>query len=206
MTRGVYLSLALANRARVRFEHGENEQAEHDAYDALALASETRAHLLVPDSLELIARVASDVNRHQEAVRLLGAAASARSAMNTVRFKVFDADHAACVAALREALGDASFEKAWVEGAAMSIEDAIAYAQRGRGERKRPASGWASLTPTERDVVRLVGEGLANKDIAARLFVSPRTVESHLTHVYTKLGLTSRVQLAQEAARRAQVD
>ena len=77
----------------------------------------------------------------------------------------------------------------------------IAYAQRRRGERKRPASGWASLTPTERDVVRLVSEGLANNDIATRLFVSPRTVQTHLTYVYTKLGLTSRVQLAQEAAR-----
>ena len=64
-----------------------------------------------------------------------------------------------------------------------------------------PTSGWASLTPTERDVVRLVSEGLGNKDIATRLFVSPRTVQTHLTHVYTKLGLTSRVQLAQEAAR-----
>ena len=65
-----------------------------------------------------------------------------------------------------------------------------------------PAVG-ASLTPTELDVVRLVSEGLANNDIAARLFVSPRTVQTHLTHVYTKLGLTSRVQLAQEAARHA---
>ncbi len=63
-----------------------------------------------------------------------------------------------------------------------------------------PAAG-PSLTPTERDVVRLVSEGLANNDIATRLFVSPRTVQTHLTHVYTKLGLTSRVQLAQEAAR-----
>jgi len=76
----------------------------------------------------------------------------------------------------------------------------LGYVQRGRGERKRPASGWASLTPTERGVVRLVSEGLTNKDIGTKLFVSPRTVQTHLTHVYTKLGLTSRVQLVQEAA------
>jgi DNA-binding CsgD family transcriptional regulator len=107
------------------------------------------------------------------------------------------------VAALRDALGERDFESAWAEDAALSTDEAIAYARRGRGERKRPASGWASLTPAERDVIRLVSEGLGNKDIAGRLFVSPRTVQSHLTHVYNKLGLTSRVQLAQEAARHA---
>src|SRR5271165_4217509 len=69
--------------------------------------------------------------------------------------------------------------------------------------RKRPASGWASLTRTERDVVRLVSEGLANNHIATRLFVSPRTAQSHLAHVCTKLGLRLRVRLAQEAARQA---
>jgi DNA-binding CsgD family transcriptional regulator len=83
----------------------------------------------------------------------------------------------------------------------ISGREAITYAQRGRGQRKRPTRGWASLTPTERDVVRLVSEGLANNDIATRLFVSPRTVQSHLTHVYNKLGVSSRVQLVQEAAR-----
>ena len=105
------------------------------------------------------------------------------------------------MAALRDALGERDFESAWAEDAALSTDEAIAYARRGRGERKRPASGWASLTPAERDVIRLVSEGLGNKDIAGRLFVSPRTVQSHLTHVYTKLGLSSRVHLVQEAAR-----
>jgi DNA-binding CsgD family transcriptional regulator len=98
-------------------------------------------------------------------------------------------------------MGESDFDTAWAEGAALSTDEAIAYAQRGRGERKRPSSGWGSLTPTELDVVRLVAEGIPNKDIATRLFVSPRTVQSHLRHVYNKLGLTSRVQLAQEAAR-----
>ena len=95
------------------------------------------------------------------------------------------------------------FDAAWAEGAALSGEEAIAYAQRGRGERKRPASGWESLTPTEREVVGLVGEGLGNKDIGARLFISPRTVQTHLTHVYAKLALESRMQLVQEVARHA---
>jgi len=98
-------------------------------------------------------------------------------------------------------LDDDGFQEAWSEGNGLSAEEAIAYAQRGRGERKRPSSGWESLTPAERDVVRLVSDGLANKDVATRLFISPRTVQTHLTHVYTKLGLASRVQLVQEAAR-----
>ena len=107
---------------------------------------------------------------------------------------------------MRNALSESDFESGWAEGAALSTEEAIAYARRGRGQRKRPTSGWGSLTPIERDVVRLVSEGLANNDIAIRLFVSPRTVQTHLTHVYTKLGLTSRVQLAQEAARHSPAD
>jgi DNA-binding CsgD family transcriptional regulator len=83
----------------------------------------------------------------------------------------------------------------------LSIDDAMGYARRSRGGRKRATTGWWSLTPAELDVVRLVSEGLATKDIATRLFVSPRTVQTHLTHIYRKLDLTSRVQLAQEAAR-----
>jgi DNA-binding CsgD family transcriptional regulator len=157
--------------------------------------------LHIPDILECLAALAAQAGSHREAARLFGAAHGIRQRRGAVRFKAYDAVDEASVTALRDAMGEKDFDGAWAEGAALSTEEAITYAQRGRGERKRPASGWASLTPTERDVIRLVSEGLANKDIATRLFVSPRTVQTHLTHVYTKLGLTSRVQLVQEAAR-----
>ena len=118
-----------------------------------------------------------------------------------MRFKAFDDDHQGLFSAVQNAMGDDDFGAAWVEGAALSTEDTIAYAMRGRGERKRPSTGWGSLTPTELHVARLVDDGLPNRDIATRMFVSPRTVQSHLRHIYSKLGVSSRVQLAQEAAR-----
>ena len=200
-TKGLYLSWALTGRARVLMAQGEPKQAEADAHEALARAAEIEAHICVPDILEVLADLAGEAGSHREAARLFGAAHSSRQRMGMVRFKIYDAGYQASVAMLREALGEQDFGSAWTEGAALSTEEAIAYAQRGHGERKRPASGWASLTPAERDVVRLVSEGLGNNDIATRLFVSPRTVQTHLTHVYNKLGLTSRVQLAQVAAR-----
>ncbi len=198
---GYRLVLALTERAQVAIAAGEPDQAERDARDALACGAETGAHLSVPDILECLAAVAGDSGRHREAARLWGAADGIRQRMSAVRLKVDDASCAAFTARSRDAMGEDAFESAWSEGAALSAEEAIAYALRGRGQRKRPTSGWASLTPTEMDVVLLVSEGLSNNDVAARLFVSPRTVQTHLTHVYTKLGLTSRVQLVNEAAR-----
>ncbi len=200
-TTGSWLMSALTVRARVAISAGEAGEAERDAHDALTLGAGLKAYLSIPNILECLAGLAGDAGSHREATRLFGAAHAIWQRIGAVRFKVYDAGCDASLAALRDAMGEAGFESAWAQGAALSTEEAIAYAQRGRGERKRPTSGWASLTPAERDVVRLVSEGLGNNDIATRLFISPRTVQSHLTHVYTKLGLSSRVQLVQEAAR-----
>ncbi len=195
------LAAALTSRSRVEIAQGELDAADRDAYDALELAARLGGDLVVPFALDCLAGVAAEADNHLLAARLFGASDAARQHMGMVRFKVLDECDQSTIAALRDALGEKDFDAAWAEGAALSIEEATAYALRGRGERKRASSGWGSLTRAELDVVNHVAEGLGNKEVAARLFVSPRTVQAHLTHIYNKLGLTSRVQLAQEAAR-----
>jgi DNA-binding CsgD family transcriptional regulator len=71
------------------------------------------------------------------------------------------------------------------------------------GSRCRPQSGREALTDTELKVVRLVAERLTNPEIAERMFISRRTVQTHVSHVLAKLGVASRRELAAEAARRA---
>lgn len=199
VTGGGYRAMALTTRYHIAVAHSDLEQAERDAYDALSTAASVGAFLFVPDALECVASLPAI--RDQEAARLFGAADAARRRMATVRFSIYRPWVDSALKRVRKDLTDTVFDDCWADGAALSADDAICYAQRGRGERKRPSSGWGSLTPTELEVTRLAGEGLGNKEIGAQLFISPRTVQTHLTHVYAKLGLATRVQLAREALR-----
>jgi DNA-binding CsgD family transcriptional regulator len=82
--------------------------------------------------------------------------------------------------------------------------DAEPWSARARGElrasgetaRRRDAGTRGDLTPQERQVAQLVADGLTNKEVAAQLFLSPRTVDAHLRSVFAKLGVSSRTQLA----------
>ncbi|GAA0278025.1 helix-turn-helix transcriptional regulator [Cryptosporangium japonicum] len=71
-----------------------------------------------------------------------------------------------------------------------------------RVKHRQARSGWDSLTPTESKVAELVVQGMSNPQIAAQLFLSPRTVSTHVSHILSKLDLRSRIDLAREAARR----
>ena len=71
-----------------------------------------------------------------------------------------------------------------------------------RGTRGRPQIGWASLTPAEHAVAGLVAEGLSNPQIGERLYISRRTVQTHLAHMFAKLDIATRAQLAVDVTRR----
>jgi DNA-binding CsgD family transcriptional regulator len=148
-----------------------------------------------------------------DASALLAAAALLRETGRTLE-AARAAEHAAAAIAqergdgARELLDEAraAYEKS---GATHDLARADAAlrslgARRGvRGPRQRPSSGWESLTDTELKVVRLVAERLTNPEIAERLFISRRTVQTHVSHALTKLSVPSRRELAAEAARRA---
>jgi DNA-binding CsgD family transcriptional regulator len=71
-----------------------------------------------------------------------------------------------------------------------------------RAQHRRSIRGWDSLTPTELKVAGLVAKGMSNPQIAADLFLSRRTVQTHVSHILAKLNLNSRTDIAREASRR----
>jgi ATP/maltotriose-dependent transcriptional regulator MalT len=152
-----------------------------------------------PESLEALAALAAHGGQPAHAARLLAAAVRARREVSLPLPPVDRPAHDALLASLRAAEG---FDDAWSAGAELWVDDAVGYARRSRGTRDRPSSGWASLTPAERDVVRLAADGLNNPEIGARLFMSRSTVKTHLSHVYAKLGVANRTELAAAVAQR----
>jgi DNA-binding CsgD family transcriptional regulator len=143
--------------------------------------------------------LAADGDRFLDAARLLAATAMERERLGYVRFLVEQREIDLAKSKIEAALGANGLAAALSEGANLSIDEAVSYARRGRGRRGRPSFGWASLTPTERRVVTLVVDGLTNAEIGGQMFVSSTTTKSHLTHIFAKLGVSSRRQLASAA-------
>ena len=181
-----------AHLARAR---GDRLALDSHAHATLELAEAHDITLARIDALELHALAAGDRGVLDESARLLGSADAARERSG---YRWQPLHHRRALEELRGRLA----ETVLAEGARLSLAEAAAYASRGRGERGRPDHGWESLTPSELRVVELVAEGLPNAAIAKRLFVSLATVKTHLVHVYGKLGLETRAELAAAATRR----
>jgi non-specific serine/threonine protein kinase len=104
----------------------------------------------------------------------------------------------------REALDDDAYAAAWAEGRAMALDESIAEAfaveagppsrPLGKTVHLRKAARFGELTPAELQVLRLLSGGPTTREIAAELVVSISTVDRHLTHIYTKLGVRNRAE------------
>jgi DNA-binding CsgD family transcriptional regulator len=200
---GLFAPETALERARLFRALGEPDRAEETAHAALVTAVEGDFRRVAVLALEELAHLAGAAGTVNEAARLLGACRTARRMTGLVpngeQRRWIEQTTAAVVARL----GDEDTAATLAEGEQLTLDGAIAYARRARGERGRPAAGWGSLTPTERQVVDLVVEGLSNPLIAERLLMSRGTVKAHLAHVFTKLGVSTRAELAAMAVRRS---
>jgi predicted ATPase/DNA-binding CsgD family transcriptional regulator len=188
--------------ARLAAARGDWTLAERHALTHLDVIDEGGHATFLPYCLDALAEVTAGLQSNEESTRLFGAAERAREELGVARWTREEAHWDAIGARLRAALGDEEFERAWTAGSELSPAEATAWARRARGSRKRPPSGWESLTPTETRVVELVAEGLTNPQIAERMFVSRATVKVHLAHVFQKLDVINRTELAAQAVQR----
>lgn len=187
--------------AQLAMRQDDIERAEDLFHQALAIR---HAHGLRPgvaESLDSLAGVAVRSQDPTAATRVLSAVEKIRTELGFVRWPVDQALYEEYLQSARTQLNETGFAAAWGEGQLLTIDEAVGYATRMRGQRRRPTSGWSSLTPTESSVVELVAQGLTNPQVAERLFISRATVKTHLIHIFTKLEVTTRSHLAAEAAR-----
>ena len=168
-------------------------------HEALRLAAEKGLRPIAVDALEGLAVGAARRESWTDCLRLFAAADRLRDETGyRWRFR-FERERVepARVGALA-ALGGPLQEDP------LEWHEAAAYAARARGRRQRPRHGWESLTPTELQVAELVAEGQTNPQIAQHLLMGRATVKTHLEHVFTKLGVKSRAELAAMVVSRRQ--
>lgn len=196
------VALVDAERARLLLAEGDRARAEQLLHSALGVQARIGARPAAMRSLEILAGISALDESHSEATRVLSAADGLRQHMGLARTPAERAAHEALVRSLRAQLGETQFDSEWNGARDTSLPDLVEYVSRMRGQRKRPSIGWESLTPTELRVAALVAEGLTNPQIGERMFIARGTVKIHLAHVFTKLGIATRAQLAVRAVGR----
>lgn len=194
------MSAALLEQARLRRLGDDLQEAARALTRAIQLQDRLGDRPGLVDALEALAGVRASQGHSRMACRLFAAASAARREGGFFRPPVRVIGHEADVALARRGLAPGEWEAAWARGESLSLAAAAALAVKGHGRRDSPRTGWDAITPMEREVVALVAQGLTNREAAARLVISPRTVETHVAHVLGKVGLASRRELARVAS------
>lgn len=190
--------------AHAEWCRGDSRAAAGHALESLKLKRAFDDLIGIAGDVELLGWIAVSEGDHERAARLLGASDRMWPVVGSIPllgFRELSEARARATEQARVALGRAGFERATESGITLAtdLDQLLAYSA---GESKpktarrngKPAS--TALTKREREIAELVADGLSNKDIAAALVISQRTAETHVEHILTKLGFTSRAQIA----------
>jgi predicted ATPase/DNA-binding CsgD family transcriptional regulator len=196
---------ALWTRGAVRWLSGDNAAAIEDVLACLRIKERLGDLHTIAMSFDLLSVCLVATNDFERAAVLHGAGESLWTLLNApvLMGLAYAEIRKSAADTARSALGEERFDALAVHGFAMPLSAALAVA-RGEAPAAPPAGADADapgtqvkpLTRREKEIAGLVADGLGNREIAERLFLSKRTVDSHLEHIFTKLGFTSRTQLS----------
>ena len=200
----LFIAWTLCIEGRVEVQRSDLSAACSSYQESLALAQKPGEEWLTPFKLEGLAGVVAAQGAGRWAAQLWGAAEALREVLAVPLMPADRADYEQAVQGARAQLGAPAFAAAWHEGRAMTPEQVLAAQERvtipsptqARSRSTLPTKIFASypvgLTAREVEVLRLVAQGFSDRQVAERLVISPRTVNWHLTTIYSKLGVSSR--------------
>jgi DNA-binding CsgD family transcriptional regulator len=203
------VALVLTALGEVAADEGDRGRTAAHFGESLRMHADQGNHLGIGFCLLGLGRLADAESRPEAAARLLAAAEALREARGASLPPADAIPHDRLVASVRTRLGEEAFAAAWTAGRAMPLETAIveglAVAALSEADQLVDPSdpiAVLGLTSREREVLFLLAAGRSNPEIAAALFISPRTVEWHVTNLFRKFGLQSRAAVAAAAGRR----
>ncbi|ELB89107.1 protein kinase/ LuxR family transcriptional regulator [Rhodococcus wratislaviensis IFP 2016] len=192
----VYRAYALWAMAVAQWRLGDQRRATDLLEEGVRLARLVDDPVSCANCVEVLAWIAG-TSDPERASTLMGAAETLGRAAGSPSVIVPDlfVYHEECERSARRMLTERAFEQPWQHGRAMDLTSAVSYALREQTPKTSPPDS-TTLTKREKQVAELIAEGLTNKAIAARLVISQRTAQGHVEHILTKLGFTSRAQVA----------
>jgi non-specific serine/threonine protein kinase len=197
-------AITLINMARIARDRRELARAAALYAEALTLRCERGDKVSTANCLRGLGMVAAEVGQYERAVRLLGADRALRDSIGFGEPR--SRKHIVALGEMRQVLGEDEFERAWSSGCALglpeAVDEALAFSEIVRPSTpvgELPAFG---LTVRELEVLRLLATGRSNSEIANVLFISRRTVTTHITNLFNKLGVANRTEAVDLAHRR----